>query len=112
MLLRAHPACSAALFYACLLAFISSHLNPKKQEWADPENLSEEKCGIIDQDELAEETELNYESFASPRKMSYGATTQNCEVQRKEWRGQRGVTLNEEELTSYQNEGENFSDAS
>lgn len=31
MLLRAHPACLAALFYACLLAFISSHLNPKKQ---------------------------------------------------------------------------------
>ena len=31
MLLRAHPACSAALFYACLLAFISSHLKPKKQ---------------------------------------------------------------------------------
>lgn len=31
MLLRAHPASSAALFYACLLAFISSHLNPKKQ---------------------------------------------------------------------------------
>uniref|UniRef100_A0A2K5P9R6 Solute carrier family 17 member 8 n=1 Tax=Cebus imitator TaxID=2715852 RepID=A0A2K5P9R6_CEBIM len=82
----------------------------EKQEWADPENLSEEKCGIIDQDELAEETELNHESFSSPRKkMSYGATAQNCEVQKKEWKGQRGTTLDEEEPTFYQNEERNFS---
>ncbi|XP_005889657.1 vesicular glutamate transporter 3 isoform X2 [Bos mutus] len=102
----------AALVHYSGVIFYGIFASGEKQEWADPENLSEEKCGIIDQDELAEETELNHESFASPRKMSYGATTQNCEVQRKEWRGQRGVTLNEEELTSYQNEGENFSDAS
>ncbi|XP_040090842.1 vesicular glutamate transporter 3 isoform X2 [Oryx dammah] len=103
----------AALVHYSGVIFYGVFASGEKQEWADPENLSEEKCGIIDQDELAEETELNHESFASPRKkMSYGATTQNCEVQRKEWRGQRGVTLNEEELTSYQNEGENFSDAS
>ena len=102
----------AALVHYSGVIFYGIFASGEKQEWADPENLSEEKCGIIDQDELAEETELNHESFASPRKMSYGATTQNCEVQRKEWRRQRGVTLNEEELTSYQNEGENFSDAS
>uniref|UniRef100_A0AAA9T9G5 Solute carrier family 17 member 8 n=2 Tax=Bos TaxID=9903 RepID=A0AAA9T9G5_BOVIN len=102
----------AALVHYSGVIFYGIFASGEKQEWADPENLSEEKCGIIDQDELAEETELNHESFASPRKMSYGATTQNCEVQRKEWRGQRGVTLNEEELTSYQNEGGNFSDAS
>ncbi|XP_068826389.1 vesicular glutamate transporter 3 isoform X2 [Capricornis sumatraensis] len=103
----------AALVHYSGVIFYGVFASGEKQEWADPENLSEEKCGIIDQDELAEETELNHESFASPRKkMSYGATTQNCEAQRKEWRGQRGVTLNEEELTSYQNEGEDFSDAS
>ncbi|XP_022350961.1 vesicular glutamate transporter 3 isoform X2 [Enhydra lutris kenyoni] len=101
----------AALVHYSGVIFYGVFASGEKQEWADPENLSEEKCGIIDQDELAEETELNHESFASPKKkMSYGATTQNCEVQKK-WRGQRGVTLDEEELTSYQNEERNFSDS-
>ncbi|XP_044940734.1 vesicular glutamate transporter 3 isoform X2 [Mustela nigripes] len=101
----------AALVHYSGVIFYGVFASGEKQEWADPENLSEEKCGIIDQDELAEETELNHESFASPKKkMSYGATTQNCEVQKK-WRGQRGVTLDDEELTSYQNEEGNFSDS-
>ncbi|XP_025294507.1 vesicular glutamate transporter 3 isoform X2 [Canis lupus baileyi] len=100
----------AALVHYSGVIFYGVFASGEKQEWADPENLSEEKCGIIDQDELAEETELNHESFASPnKKMSYGATTQNCEVQKK-WRGQRGVTLDEEELTSHQNEEGSFSD--
>ncbi|XP_057597188.1 vesicular glutamate transporter 3 isoform X2 [Hippopotamus amphibius kiboko] len=103
----------AALVHYSGVIFYGVFASGEKQEWADPENLSEEKCGIIDQDELAEETELKQESFASPKKrMSYGATTQNREVQRKGWRGQRGVTLDEEELTSYQNEEGNFSDTS
>ncbi|XP_047723421.1 vesicular glutamate transporter 3 isoform X2 [Prionailurus viverrinus] len=101
----------AALVHYSGVIFYGVFASGEKQEWADPENLSEEKCGIIDQDELAEETELNHESFASPKKkMSYGATTQNCEVQKEKWRGQRGATLDEEELTSYQNEEGNFSD--
>uniref|UniRef100_A0A8C8XLP5 Solute carrier family 17 member 8 n=1 Tax=Panthera leo TaxID=9689 RepID=A0A8C8XLP5_PANLE len=101
----------AALVHYSGVIFYGVFASGEKQEWADPENLSEEKCGIIDQDELAEETELNHESFASPKKkMSYGATTQNCEVQKEKWRRQRGVTLDEEELTSYQNEEGNFSD--
>ncbi|EPY74347.1 hypothetical protein CB1_002098003 [Camelus ferus] len=103
----------AALVHYSGVIFYGVFASGEKQEWADPENLSEEKCGIIDQDELAEETELNHETFASPKKkMSYGATIQNCDVQRKEWRGQRGVTLDAEELTSYQNEEGNFSDTS
>uniref|UniRef100_A0A1D5REA2 Solute carrier family 17 member 8 n=1 Tax=Macaca mulatta TaxID=9544 RepID=A0A1D5REA2_MACMU len=100
----------AALVHYSGVIFYGVFASGEKQEWADPENLSEEKCGIIDQDELAEETELNHESFVSPKKMmSYGATIQNCEVQKKEWKGQREVTLDEEELTSYQNEERNFS---
>lgn len=103
----------AALVHYSGVIFYGVFASGEKQEWADPENLSEEKCGIMDQDELAEETELNHQSFISPqKKMSYGATTQNCEVQRNEWQGQRGVTLDEEELTSYQNEEGNFSDTS
>lgn len=31
LLFHAQPACSDALFYACLLAFIPSHFNPKQQ---------------------------------------------------------------------------------
>ncbi|XP_029810510.1 vesicular glutamate transporter 3 isoform X2 [Suricata suricatta] len=100
----------AALVHYSGVIFYGVFASGEKQEWADPENLSEEKCGIIDQDELAEETELNHENFASPKKMSYGATTQNCEIQKKKWREQRGMTLDEEELTSYQNEEGNFSD--
>ncbi|XP_002823678.2 vesicular glutamate transporter 3 isoform X2 [Pongo abelii] len=100
----------AALVHYSGVIFYGVFASGEKQEWADPENLSEEKCGIIDQDELAEEIELNHESFASPKKkMSYGATSQNCEVQKKEWKGQRGATLDEEEPTSYQNEERNFS---
>lgn len=103
----------AALVHYSGVIFYGVFASGEKQEWADPENLSEEKCGIIDQDELAEETELNHETFVSPRKKtSYGATSQNCEIQGKEWRGQEGVTLEEEELASYQNEEQNFSDAS
>ncbi|XP_004373805.1 vesicular glutamate transporter 3 isoform X3 [Trichechus manatus latirostris] len=101
----------AALVHYSGVIFYGVFASGEKQEWADPENLSEEKCGIIDQDELAEETELNQENFANPKKkMSYGATTQNCEVQRNEWRGQREETLNKEELTSYQNDEGNFPD--
>ncbi|XP_032024797.1 vesicular glutamate transporter 3 isoform X2 [Hylobates moloch] len=100
----------AALVHYSGVIFYGVFASGEKQEWADPENLSEEKCGIIDQDELAEEIELNHESFASPKKkMSYGATAQNCEVQKKEWKGQRGATLDEEEPISYQNEERNFS---
>ena len=103
----------AALVHYSGVIFYGVFASGEKQEWADPENLSEEQCGIIDRDELAEETELNHESFTSSRKMtSYGATTQNCDVQREECRGQRGVTLDEEEPTSYQNEEGNFSDTS
>ncbi|XP_004589680.2 vesicular glutamate transporter 3 isoform X2 [Ochotona princeps] len=103
----------AALVHYSGVIFYGVFASGEKQEWADPENLSEEKCGIIDQDELAEETELNHETFVSPRKKtSYGATNQNCEIQGREWRGQEGVTLEEEELASYQNEEQNFSDAS
>ncbi|XP_040846740.1 vesicular glutamate transporter 3 isoform X2 [Ochotona curzoniae] len=103
----------AALVHYSGVIFYGVFASGEKQEWADPENLSEEKCGIIDQDELAEETELNHETFVSPRKKtSYGATSQNCEIQGKEWRGQEGVILEEEELASYQNEEQNFSDAS
>ncbi|XP_006871188.1 PREDICTED: vesicular glutamate transporter 3 [Chrysochloris asiatica] len=101
----------AAMVHYSGVIFYGVFASGEKQDWADPENLSEEKCGILDQDELAEETELHHESFSSPKKkMSYGATAQNCEVQKKEWRGQRGETLDEGDLTSYQKEEGRFPD--
>ncbi|XP_048213467.1 vesicular glutamate transporter 3 isoform X2 [Perognathus longimembris pacificus] len=103
----------AALVHYSGVIFYGVFASGEKQEWADPENLSEDKCGILDQDELAEETELNHETSMSPRKkMSYGATMQNCEVRKKEWSRQRGATVEEEEPTSYQNEEGHFSDTS
>lgn len=51
----------------------------EKQPWADPEQTSEEKCGFIDEDELAEETgdiTQSYGAFGGAPAKSYGATTQ------------------------------------
>ncbi|XP_005374589.1 PREDICTED: vesicular glutamate transporter 3 isoform X2 [Chinchilla lanigera] len=101
----------AALVHYSGVIFYGVFASGEKQEWADPENLSEEKCGIIDQDELAEETELNHETCVSPRKkLSYGATTQNCTVQREAWRMQTAAALEEEEPPSYHNAEGNLSD--
>uniref|UniRef100_A0A8C0UQS0 Solute carrier family 17 member 8 n=1 Tax=Cyanistes caeruleus TaxID=156563 RepID=A0A8C0UQS0_CYACU len=101
----------AALVHYSGVIFYAIFASGEKQEWADPENLSEEKCGIIDQDELAEETEMNSETFVSPKK-TYGATSQNSEVQRREWRQKNQVTQDIEEQTSYHYENGNFQDLS
>uniref|UniRef100_A0A8C3JDM9 Solute carrier family 17 member 8 n=1 Tax=Calidris pygmaea TaxID=425635 RepID=A0A8C3JDM9_9CHAR len=101
----------AALVHYSGVIFYAIFASGEKQEWADPENLNEEKCGIIDQDELAEETEMNNETFVSPKK-TYGATSQNSEVQRREWRKQKQVTQDMEEQTSYHYENGNFQDMS
>ncbi|OXB68597.1 UNVERIFIED_CONTAM: hypothetical protein H355_009256, partial [Colinus virginianus] len=101
----------AALVHYSGVIFYAIFASGEKQEWADPENLNEEKCGIIDQDELAEETEMNNETFVSPKKM-YGATSQNSEIQRREWRKQKQITQDIEEQTSYHYENGNFQDSS
>ncbi|XP_026504776.1 vesicular glutamate transporter 3 [Terrapene carolina triunguis] len=101
----------AALVHYSGVIFYAIFASGEKQEWADPESLSEEKCGIIDQDELAEETELNSDTFVSPKK-TYGATSQNNDVRKKAWRKQKGVTQDIEEQTSYHYENGNFQDRS
>ncbi|KAL6079220.1 hypothetical protein STEG23_018374, partial [Scotinomys teguina] len=103
----------AALVHYSGVIFYGVFASGEKQDWADPESLSEEKCGIIDQDELAEETELNHEAIVSPRKkMSYGATTQNCEAQKSGWRQQTEAAFDREEALSYQNEEGDFPETS
>lgn len=47
----------------------------EKQPWAEPENLSEEKCGILGEDELADETEELYRTTGGGG--GYGATIQS-----------------------------------
>lgn len=79
---------SGVIFYAI---FASG----EQQVWANPESTSEDKCGIIGEDELAEESELNSDITAAPKK-SYG-TTDNSFGRKQGWKKKRGVTMQEEE---------------
>uniref|UniRef100_A0A8C6P1U5 Solute carrier family 17 member 6b n=1 Tax=Nothobranchius furzeri TaxID=105023 RepID=A0A8C6P1U5_NOTFU len=68
----------ASLVHYGGVVFYGIFASGEKQPWADPELTSEEKCGFIDEDELAEETgDINqsYAAFGGPAK-TYGATTQ------------------------------------
>ncbi|KAL4604976.1 vesicular glutamate transporter 2 [Arapaima gigas] len=68
----------AALVHYGGVIFYGIFASGEKQPWADPEQTSEEKCGFIDEDELAEETgdiTQGYGSLGVPAK-TYGATNQ------------------------------------
>ncbi|XP_056137822.1 vesicular glutamate transporter 3 [Lampris incognitus] len=84
----------AAMVHYSGVIFYAIFASGEKQDWADPEDTSEDKCGIIDEDELAEESELNSESRLAP-KQSYG-TADNSSGWKRGWR-KRGVTVQEEE---------------
>lgn len=77
------------------VVFYAIFASGEQQEWANPESTSEEKCGIIDEDELAEESELNSDSVAAPKK-SYG-TTDNSRGRKQGWRKKRGVIMQEQD---------------
>lgn len=79
---------SGVIFYAI---FASG----EQQDWANPESTSEDKCGIIDEDELAEESELTSENMVAPKK-SYG-TTDDSSGRKQGWKKKRGMTMQEEE---------------
>ncbi|XP_016408337.1 vesicular glutamate transporter 2.1 [Sinocyclocheilus rhinocerous] len=68
----------ASLVHYGGVIFYGIFASGEKQPWADPEQTSEEKCGFIDEDELAEETgdiTQSYGALGGPAK-TYGATTQ------------------------------------
>ncbi|XP_048014254.1 vesicular glutamate transporter 2.2 [Megalobrama amblycephala] len=74
----------ASLVHYGGVVFYGIFASGEKQPWADPEETSDEKCGFIDEDELAEETGdimLSHAPFGGqaglggPAK-TYGATTQ------------------------------------
>ncbi|XP_056273115.1 vesicular glutamate transporter 3 [Pseudoliparis swirei] len=85
----------ASMVHYTGVIFYAIFASGEQQVWADPETTSEDKCGIIDQDELAEESELNMENTVAP-KMSYG-TTDNSSGGKQGWKKKRGVTMQEEE---------------
>lgn len=100
----------AALVHYSGVVFYAIFASGEKQEWADPESLNEEKCGILEQDELAEETELNNDTFVNTKK-TYGATVQHDVAPRKELQKEKGMKHNVEEQTVYQYENGNFQDS-
>lgn len=88
----------ASMVHYCGVIFYAIFASGEKQDWADPESTSEEKCGIIEEDELAQETEPGSDSSLSTSKMkSYGATTENSAGRKQGWKKKRGVTTQEED---------------
>uniref|UniRef100_A0A3B3V810 Vesicular glutamate transporter 1 n=1 Tax=Poecilia latipinna TaxID=48699 RepID=A0A3B3V810_9TELE len=66
----------ASLVHYGGVVFYGIFASGEKQPWAEPEELSVEKCGILDEDELANETEELYRSSGGA---GYGATTQSSD---------------------------------
>ncbi|XP_062402459.1 vesicular glutamate transporter 3 [Sardina pilchardus] len=90
----------ASMVHYTGVIFYAIFASGEKQEWADPESTSEDKCGILGEDELADDGETDCESSlaASARKKTYGAVTTDHESGRKQgWKKKRGVTTQEEE---------------
>lgn len=58
------------------VCFAGIFASGEKQAWAEPEQLSDEKCGILDEDELANETEELYRTSGGA---GYGATNQGAD---------------------------------
>uniref|UniRef100_A0A8C1MQJ0 Solute carrier family 17 member 8 n=1 Tax=Cyprinus carpio TaxID=7962 RepID=A0A8C1MQJ0_CYPCA len=60
----------ASMVHYTGVIFFAIFASGEKQDWADPENTSDDKCGIIGEDELADETEPSCDS-------TYGTTEKN-----------------------------------
>lgn len=94
----------ASMVHYCGVVFYAIFASGEKQDWADPESTSDEKCGIIEEDELAQETEASCDSAINSSKIkSYGTTTENSSGRKKGWKKKRGVTMQEEEAVCYEN---------
>uniref|UniRef100_A0A8B9I1H9 Solute carrier family 17 member 7b n=1 Tax=Astyanax mexicanus TaxID=7994 RepID=A0A8B9I1H9_ASTMX len=66
----------ASLVHYGGVIFYGLFASGEKQAWAEPENTSEEKCGILGEDELADETEELYRTGGG----GYGATSQSADA--------------------------------
>ncbi|XP_046890333.1 vesicular glutamate transporter 3 isoform X1 [Hypomesus transpacificus] len=85
----------ASMVHYTGVIFYAIFASGEKQEWADPEDTSEDKAGILDDDELAEESELNSSASLANQK-SYG-TSETIVGRKKGWKKNRGVTMQEDE---------------
>ncbi|XP_026143119.1 vesicular glutamate transporter 3-like [Carassius auratus] len=82
----------ASMVHYTGVIFYAIFASGEKQDWADPENTSDEKCGIIGEDELADETEPNSDSALATKQKTYG-TTESPAGRKQGWRKKRGVTV-------------------
>uniref|UniRef100_A0A8C1MQZ5 Solute carrier family 17 member 8 n=1 Tax=Cyprinus carpio TaxID=7962 RepID=A0A8C1MQZ5_CYPCA len=64
----------ASMVHYTGVIFFAIFASGEKQDWADPENTSDDKCGIIGEDELADETEPSCDSALATKQKTYGTT--------------------------------------
>ncbi|XP_016408378.1 vesicular glutamate transporter 3 [Sinocyclocheilus rhinocerous] len=86
----------ASMVHYTGVIFYAIFASGEKQDWADPENTSDEKCGIIGEDELADETEPNSDSALASKQKTYG-TTESSAGRKQGWKKKRGVTMQADE---------------
>ncbi|XP_016320788.1 vesicular glutamate transporter 3 [Sinocyclocheilus anshuiensis] len=86
----------ASMVHYTGVIFYAIFASGEKQDWADPENTSDEKCGIIGEDELADETEPNCDSALASKQKTYG-TTESSAGRKQGWKKKRGVTMQADE---------------
>uniref|UniRef100_A0A8C1GD05 Solute carrier family 17 member 8 n=1 Tax=Cyprinus carpio TaxID=7962 RepID=A0A8C1GD05_CYPCA len=79
----------ASMVHYTGVIFYAIFASGEKQDWADPENTSDEKCGIIGEDELADETEPSSDSALATKQKTYG-TTESSAGRKQGWKKKRG----------------------
>ncbi|KAK7151967.1 hypothetical protein R3I94_008337 [Phoxinus phoxinus] len=96
----------ASMVHYTGVIFYAIFASGEKQDWADPESTSDEKCGIIGEDELADETEPSSDSVLATKQKTYG-TTENSAGRRQGWKKKKGVTMQADEEDHGSNHYEN-----
>uniref|UniRef100_A0A8C2AR86 Solute carrier family 17 member 8 n=1 Tax=Cyprinus carpio TaxID=7962 RepID=A0A8C2AR86_CYPCA len=86
----------ASMVHYTGVIFYAIFASGEKQDWADPENTSDDKCGIIGEDELADETEPSCDSALATKQKTYG-TTESSAGRKQGWKKKRGVTMQADE---------------
>ncbi|XP_067275831.1 vesicular glutamate transporter 3 isoform X1 [Pseudorasbora parva] len=86
----------ASMVHYTGVIFYAIFASGEKQDWADPESTSDEKCGIIGEDELADETEPSSDSALATKQKTYG-TTENSAGRKQGWKKKKGVTMQADE---------------
>ncbi|XP_052388235.1 vesicular glutamate transporter 3-like [Carassius gibelio] len=86
----------ASMVHYTGVIFYAIFASGEKQDWADPENTSDEKCGIIGEDDLADETEPQCDSALATKQKTYG-TTESSASRKQGWKKKRGVTMQADE---------------